>query len=186
MLRLNDQQRQDFIDAVAQARGRHDVRRAVHAIYNEFASEVARRQPKCQASGRCCHFDRFGHRLFLTAAELAVFLDGRAAAAKDGSVASQRRDASTIPLPVIARDPSSDRGACRFLVDNRCSVHPIRPFGCRVFFCDPSAEGWQQAQYERFHADLRRLHASAAIPYFYVEWREALAILDATGSVGSD
>jgi hypothetical protein len=57
-------------------------------------------------------------------------------------------------------------------------VHPIRPFGCRIFFCDATATEWQNEQYERFHARIKRLHEELAIPYFYVEWRLALRSLD--------
>jgi hypothetical protein len=55
-----------------------------------------------------------------------------------------------------------------------CSVHTIRPFGCRIFFCDATATDWLAEQYERFHARIRRLHEELAVPYFYVEWREGL------------
>jgi hypothetical protein len=53
-------------------------------------------------------------------------------------------------------------------------VHPIRPFGCRIFFCDPTAQLWQEQQYQSFHARLRTLHEDLQIPYYYVEWRQAL------------
>jgi hypothetical protein len=43
-----------------------------------------------------------------------------------------------------------------------------------MFFCDPSAEQWQQEQYELFHAELKRLHEQFDIPYLYLEWRAAL------------
>jgi hypothetical protein len=55
-----------------------------------------------------------------------------------------------------------------------CGVHAIRPFGCRIFFCDPTAGDWQQQQYELFHAELKKLHERFDVPYFYVEWRFAL------------
>jgi hypothetical protein len=66
---------------------------------------------------------------------------------------------------------------CAFQVNGLCSVHASRPFGCRVFYCDPSAALWQQEQYEYFHAKLRRIHETMRVPYFYVEWRHALAAI---------
>jgi Fe-S-cluster containining protein len=69
-------------------------------------------------------------------------------------------------------------GGCPFQVEGLCSVHAIRPFGCRVFFCDATSDDWQHGQYERFHADLKRLHAQLGVPYQYLEWRQALAALD--------
>jgi Fe-S-cluster containining protein len=62
-------------------------------------------------------------------------------------------------------------------IDGLCSVHPIRPFGCRIFFCDPTAGDWQQQQYELFHAELKQLHDQFEIPYLYLEWRTALRSL---------
>jgi hypothetical protein len=53
-------------------------------------------------------------------------------------------------------------------------VHGFRPFGCRVFFCDPTATQWQQEQYEQFHGKMRKLHDELGVPYFYVEWRAGL------------
>ena len=55
-----------------------------------------------------------------------------------------------------------------------CGVHAIRPFGCRMFFCDPTSTDWQNDAYERFHGQLKQLHQTLGVPYFYVEWRQAL------------
>lgn len=46
-----------------------------------------------------------------------------------------------------------------------------------MFFCDPSSTEWQNEAYERFHAEIRSLHESLAVPYFYIEWRAALRML---------
>jgi hypothetical protein len=46
-----------------------------------------------------------------------------------------------------------------------------------MFFCDATATDWQNQTYERFHADLRRLHDELAVPYRYIEWRAALRTL---------
>jgi hypothetical protein len=69
-------------------------------------------------------------------------------------------------------------GGCPFQVGGLCSVHTIRPFGCRVFFCDATSDGWQHEQYERFHGELKRLHDELRVPYQYLEWRDALRQLD--------
>jgi Fe-S-cluster containining protein len=67
---------------------------------------------------------------------------------------------------------------CPFQIFGLCGVHPIRPLGCRIFFCDPQTTRWQQEQYECFHARLKRLHDELAVPYLYMEWRSALRALD--------
>jgi hypothetical protein len=43
-----------------------------------------------------------------------------------------------------------------------------------MFFCDATSTDWQNALYERFHERLKQLHETLAVPYFYVEWRQAL------------
>ena len=70
-----------------------------------------------------------------------------------------------------------DGTGCPFQVAKLCGVHEIRPFGCRIYFCDATSTVWQQEAYEAFHGQLKRLHESLGVPYFYVEWRSALAVV---------
>jgi Fe-S-cluster containining protein len=145
-------------DAVRQAMLAAPALRAVEGVYAELQRRIDARRPVCAVSGRCCRFEEFGHRLYVTTLELALFLS------HDGGAGLAQATIAT---------------GCPFQVGKLCTVHPRRPFGCRIFFCDPSAEAWQQAQYEQLHAELKRLHESHQIPYFYVEWREALRALQA-------
>ena len=143
-------------DAVMQAPTRPEIRDAVARVYTDLQREIDARKPICNASGRCCHFEEFGHRLYVTTIELAAF------------VALLPTDQPTTPNPV----------GCPFQLHGLCSVHTIRPFGCRVFFCDSTSDDWQHQQYERFHGELKRLHEEFGIPYQYLEWRDALRQLD--------
>ena len=148
-----------------EAAGRADVREAVGRIYAQLQVEIDARKPRCDASGRCCRFESFGHRLFVTTIELAAFTAGLEPADPVVSPAAEAWDGS----------------GCPFQVKGLCSVHAIRPFGCRVFFCDPTSDDWQHGIYERFHAQLKRLHDELRVPYRYMEWRAALAELGLTG-----
>ena len=152
MFRLTDQQREAFATAVAQAARRPEVAAAVRRVYDSLSARVAARRPVCDASGRCCRFEDYGHRLFVTTVELAAFA---------GSV-----------RPAAG---GWDGTGCAYQTGGRCGVHADRPFGCRMFYCDPAAGDWQEREYERYHRRLKRLHAALSVPYFYVEWREALA-----------
>jgi Fe-S-cluster containining protein len=138
-------------EAVREASKRADVRLAISCLYEQLQDAIDLRKPRCDVSGRCCRFEEFGHRLFVTTMELAAFI----------------AEAPGVP------DGWDGRG-CPFQANRLCSVHAIRPFGCRVFFCDPTAGEWQSEQYERFHTRLRRLHEELGVPYFYAEWRQAL------------
>ncbi len=156
-------------DAVRAAAPRDDVREAVEAVYQDLAVQVEQRKPVCIVSGRCCRFEEFGHRLFVTTLELAAFARGF----------------GQTPRPKPLADAIADwQGAgCPFQVGKLCGVHALRPFGCRVFFCDQTATQWQQEAYEAFHARLKRRHEELGVPYYYVEWRAAIrAVLDLSGS----
>jgi Fe-S-cluster containining protein len=148
-----------FRRAVRAASVRPDVRQAIANVYHALDEQIELRRPVCRTSGRCCRFDEFGHRLFVTTMEVASFIHGLPAGSAPGGLAD-------------ARSP-----ACPFQQHHLCMVHTIRPFGCRVFFCDETSTDWQRQQYESFHAELRRLHERLEVEYFYIEWRAALAAL---------
>jgi Fe-S-cluster containining protein len=149
---------EEFRQAVLQASTRLEVRAQIARIYAELQAKIDQRRPICIASGRCCKFEEYGHRLFVTTMEMASFVHELDASGKNLTDCLTRWDGT----------------GCPFQVAKLCGVHPIRPFGCRIFFCDPTATEWQQEQYEAFHHDLKSLHETMRIPYFYVEWREAL------------
>lgn len=165
-----------LIPAVNHAR-RPEVHAEVHALYADLAREIDSRRPRCDVSGRCCHFDAYGHRLYITTAELATFLDDLPANPRP----AEAPPAARTSLPLLS--PQS----CPLLAGGLCSVHAIRPFGCRIFFCDPTAADWMHATYDRYHARLRDLHDRHHLEYRYVEWRYALqqlGLIIPSGDVG--
>jgi Fe-S-cluster containining protein len=168
VVELDESSHQSLREAVRDASGRADVRLAVGAIYEHLQDAIDLRKPICNTSGRCCRFDEYGHRLFVTTMELATFVSDLPAPIKSPATPSREQTAPPI---------SKTQSACPFQIQNLCTAHKIRPFGCRVFFCDPTATDWQTQQYERLHGHLKRLHDELNVPYFYVEWRQALAAL---------
>ena len=147
-------------DCVEEAVGRPEVAAAVDGIYAELAAEIGKRQPICVISGKCCRFEEYGHRLYVTTMELAAFVRGL----------RQARPAEEVSRVMEEWDGTG----CPFQVAKICGVHGIRPFGCRVFFCDATATQWQHDQYERFHGRLREMHETLGVGYWYVEWRAGL------------
>lgn len=135
---------------VFEAARRREVIEAVDAVYAAVQLEIDARRPRCDLSGRCCHFEAYGHRLYVTSIELAAFVATNTVAAEDNP------------------------GSCPFQRGKLCAAHATRPFGCRIFFCDPTADEWQAARYEEFHAQLKALHVRFDVQYFYMEWRAAL------------
>jgi Fe-S-cluster containining protein len=154
VIELGTAEKAAFRTAVTEASARADVRAAVQNIYLALQDAIDLRKPLCATSGRCCRFDEYGHRLFVTTMEMAAFI----------------ADLGTPPI--------DNPGGCPFQMNGLCGVRDIRPFGCRVFFCDQTSTGWQEEQFARFHAELKRLHNRFIVPYFYLEWREALRLLN--------
>jgi Fe-S-cluster containining protein len=140
----------DLPSAVRDAAARPEVLVAIEAVYADIARAIAERRPVCEMSGRCCKFEEYGHRLYVSTLELAAFYAG------------------------APRASEWDGTGCPFQKGKLCTVHTIRPFGCRMYFCDPTAQDWQQGMYEQFHARLKDLHQELDVPYYYVEWRGAL------------
>ncbi len=138
-------------------------------VYRAAQDEIDIRRPLCSASGRCCRFEEFGHRLFVTTMELANFL----------------HEVTNLAQEMGPRSAAWDGTGCPFQVNRLCGVHAIRPFGCRMFLCDATSTQWQQQAYERFHTELKRLHEHHNVPYRYVEWRQALRELGLAGHAPS-
>ncbi len=155
-----------------QAARRDGVQRDLDAIYALVARETAIQRPACAASGRCCNFARSGHLLYVTGLEAACTL--LRSAYQRGESASP---ASGHAISLAQVERARTRGDCPFLVGASCGVHAIKPLGCRVYFCDPAAQRWQQDLSERAMAMLRELHEHHEIPYAYAEWRGLLARL---------
>jgi Fe-S-cluster containining protein len=168
---VDSQMREQFRAAVYNAAGRAEVRDAVQQVYRLLQEQIDLRRPKCSASGRCCRFEQFGHRLYVTTIELAAFvyeLETRSWAAELDEARRQWGGAG-----------------CPFQGGGLCGVHAVRPFGCRVFFCDETSDEWQRQQYEAHHEQLKRLHEKLGVPYLYIEWREALRAMGVADAAAS-
>lgn len=159
------------------------VAEALDAVYAKTASEIARRGPACWASGRCCNFERTGHRLYVTGVETAYAIV-RAEAAGLGAEDGRARDACAAVVSLEQIDTARARGGCPFQRGNLCGIHTVKPLGCRVYFCDRSAQQWQQDLSERMLSELRALHDEHQIEYRYGEWREMLGYFAVEGEPG--
>jgi Fe-S-cluster containining protein len=149
---------------------------ALESLYAEVGSEIAARGPVCWASGRCCNFERAGHRLYATGLETAYTLSRLAAAAPPArhGLTVLGAERSALPLTAETLDGAIARGGCPFQSGNLCSAHAVRPLGCRVYFCDRSAQTWQNEMYERAMGRLRSIHDEHGVGYLYGEWRGML------------
>ena len=160
-------------------------------ILRRAEASLADGEPTCEACGRCCRFEQFGHRLYVSTGELAL-------------LCLSPPNVSPIPLPSPGRGSSraianreraatgrerglrkfrgpAEAGLCPYQRGSQCGARDRRCLGCRVFFCDPALKERSEELYERAHREIRRLHARAGLPYRYVELTAALAELAAEG-----
>ena len=149
-----------WFDAAARA----EVDAALRALYADLDAAVTARGPTCWLSGKCCNFDAYGHRLYVTALEVAWVL----------LQVGPRADAQ----------PQASGDGCVFQVGKMCGVHAVRPLGCRVFFCEQGTQQWQQDLYESMLARLRTLHDGHGVEYRYLEWRAGLTAARAARAGG--
>ncbi|HZW08999.1 MAG TPA: YkgJ family cysteine cluster protein [Phycisphaerales bacterium] len=133
-------------------------------VYEAIARAVAQRRPVCDASGRCCRFEEWGHRLYVTGLEAAYLL--------------ARLDRPLTPERIGAARAA---GGCPFQKSLLCSVHAIRPLGCRVYYCDETAQEWQMELSERMLREMRGIHERHGLPYRYGEWRAMLGVIVEAG-----
>jgi len=148
---------------------RREVSERLRGLLDQIDRQVDQSDVACQQSGRCCKFESFGHRLYMTGLEVAWFrsLAGAPSLESGGSMA----------LPVLDRM----RDGCPYQVAGQCGVHRDRPFACRVFFCQEGSDAWQSERYEAFQSELKRLHEEFGLPYRYMEWRAGLTDAGAHG-----
>lgn len=138
------------------------VRNVLEAVYDYAAEAIDQRGPVCNTSGKCCRFAQYDHRLYVTGLEVAYTVT---------QLTTEQPEFSAASLQAAIED-----GGCQFQIENLCAVHPLRPLGCRVYFCDPIAQGWQEDLSEKLLEQIRSLHEAHEIPYRYGEWRAMLKL----------
>lgn len=133
-------------------------------VYEHIARAVDTRKPVCNTSGRCCNFDAWGHRLYVTGLEAAYLV----------TRLPELRDQPLTPAHITA---ARTAGGCPFQHALLCSVHPIRPLGCRTYYCDETSQQWQHDLTESQLREVRGIHDRHDLDYQYGEWRGMLELL---------
>ena len=106
---------------------------------------------KCDCCGKCCDFDVFDHRLFVTPPELMYL------AAKLGAE-------NVKPMP-------SNR--CPYHLICECTVYKYRFAGCRIFSCKGDAD-FQSRLSESALKKFKSICTESKIPYRYTDLASAL------------
>ena len=112
-------------------------------LYGRVESEVARVPGDCERCGECCRFGEDVPTLFASLVETALVLRW------------------------VDEPPQSVGQACPFLRDGCCGVYPVRPLGCRTYFCRDGDEAEHREVYERALAGVKAVCRQALIPWRY-------------------
>ena len=114
-------------------------------LYEELAAELPRYRFTCAASGKCCDFDAYGHRLYATTLEAEYFF-------RHGGSERQNDD---------------DRHCPAWGKDRLCKARDGRMLGCRSYFCGPYPVIPPDDVYERYYKRIKALHEKHALPFAY-------------------
>ena len=111
---------------------------------------------KCEVCGRCCDFDAFGHRLFVTTPEL-MYLSAKYKVIK--------------PMTT---------GRCPWQEDNKCTIYDCRFASCRIFCCKGDSE-FQGRLTEETLGKLKSICVKFGIGYRYMDLPSAVKWLGDSG-----
>ncbi len=89
----------------------------VRGVYDWLAEQIKEHSEsagQCRQCGKCCAFDDYDHRLFVTTPEMIYF-------------------ETKVGTDVLKE---MTQGVCSYNKDGKCSVYEYRFAGCRVFCCN--------------------------------------------------
>ena len=136
-----------------------EIIRRVKAIYKWLDEQIAANRKVagvCDACGKCCDFETFGHRLFVTTPEMIFF-------------ANKLRDKNIKKMA---------GGRCSYQIEGKCTVYAHRFAGCRIFCCKGDAR-FQSDLTEAVIEKFKSLCDEFKIPYRYIDLPTALQNLTA-------
>jgi Fe-S-cluster containining protein len=128
--------------------------RRVAAIYDWLDEQICSNGElagACSACGKCCDFEAFGHRLFVTPPEL-IYLAENLAGEKLRQMHTSR---------------------CPYNQDGRCAVYEYRFTGCRIFCCRGDAD-FQSRLSEAALEKLKSICEELQVDYLYMPLNLAL------------
>ncbi len=140
-----------------------EVIRRVEEIYKWLDEQLAAKFT-CAACGKCCDFESFGHRLYVTTPEMLYFAD------KVGTQNIKQMTTSRCPWQIDG--PSTSLGMVS-LSNHKCTVYPYRFASCRIFHCKGDAD-FQSDLTETTLKKFKSLCEEFRIPYRYMDLPTAL------------
>ncbi|MCX5636215.1 MAG: YkgJ family cysteine cluster protein [Planctomycetota bacterium] len=139
---------------VAAGKANTRLLRKVAEIYNWLDSQICENSTiagHCDACGKCCDFNKFDHRLFVTTPELLYL----AAKVGDENVKTMTSN------------------LCPYQTNSKCTIYKFRFAGCRIFCCKGDAD-FQSRLSEMALKKFKSICEQFQIPYRYIDLPSAL------------
>ena len=125
---------------------------AVEEVYAWIDSQDTPKQDPCKACGRCCDFDSFDHKLFITSPELIYF-------------AVRIKPENIRPMPTEK---------CPYNSAGKCKVYQNRFAACRIFSCTSDTEPQNKIS-ETAIKKFKNICQKFDLQYHYTDLKTALA-----------
>ena len=132
---------------------RPDLTKKVDQVYQWIDCEITKNNNTgtCLACGRCCDFEDYDHKLFVTSPEIEYL-------------------ANTLGTNNIKQMIDS---LCPYNMDKKCSIYEYRFAGCRIFNCNADTD-FQSRLSEAALKKFKSLCLEFEIPYRYTDLKTAL------------
>jgi len=130
----------------------NDRVRDIYRQIEESLNSAPEAAGKCHACGKCCNFESYDHRLYITPPELQYL-------------------AFHIGAENIRK---MNNGVCPYNEKGKCTVYEYRFASCRIFCCTGDRE-FQSQLTESTLVQLKHLCEDLAVPYKYMELSTALS-----------
>jgi Fe-S-cluster containining protein len=127
----------------------------VDEIYNWLDLQISSHSDLagiCDACGRCCNFESFDHRLFVTTPEV-MYLSAKLCGKDIKPMTTSR---------------------CPYQTDGKCTVYKSRFAGCRIFCCKADKD-FQSSLSESAIKKFKSLCTKFQIPYRYTDLATTLS-----------
>jgi hypothetical protein len=139
---------------VGKYRPNRQLIKKVAEIYDWLDSQIESHRNlagSCKACGKCCDFENFDHKLFVTSPEL-IYLSANLHGENLKPMKTSR---------------------CPYNVDGRCTIYECRFAGCRIFCCNGDAD-FQNGLSESAIKKFKSLCDEYQVEYRYSELATAL------------
>lgn len=123
------------------------LRNSLNSLYAELDKELVALPAKCYGCGKCCNFKENGMQLFVQKLELDLIKE------------------ETGVQPYLVK-----QGHCNFQENGLCTIHSIRPLGCRTYFSEAPNSIAHQDLYEKYHRKIKNIGNNHEIEYQFVSF----------------